>query len=297
MSAPINKRRSTLTQMRLVSIAGLTVSLFTLGLIALMRIGVYSLGQTVKEQITFSVDIPEPMATQTQITALEDKLAKLPGVMNLSYINADSAASVVAHQIGQTREEMLGLLGYNPFSPMFQFQVHASSLAPDSLQRLEAQVAELGLSTKLSYQGDLLESVEYNRQRLEWIFWALLAIQLIFTFIQLNNTTRLGIYADRLKIRTLSLVGASSWFIRRPIVGRSLLDGLVSAILAIVVLGIFVVGLERWFDLPIAQSLDLKLLVLAAVGLSLVSMLSCSITALRASRKYIRMDGNKIHLI
>lgn len=283
--------------MRLVSIAGLTVSLFTLGLIALMRIGVYSLGQTVKEQITFSIDIPEQMTSRNQLKDLENKLKQLSGVMNLNYINADSAASVVAQKIGQTPEEMLGLLGYNPFSPMFQFQVHANNLVPDSLQLLETQIATLGLETRLSYQGDLLESVEYNRQRLEWIFWALLAIQLIFTFIQLNNTTRLGIYADRLKIRTLSLVGASSWFIRRPIVGRSLLDGLISAVLAIGALGIFIVGIGRWFDLPIAQSLDLKLLVLATVGLAVVSMLSCSVTALRASRKYIRMDGNKIHLI
>lgn len=298
MSSPNNhgRKRSTLRQMRLVSIAGLTVSLFTLGLIALVRIGAYSLGDTIREQITLSIDLPEQMS-RTEQMQLVHKIKTLPGILDLNYIDADSAARIVASKIGQTPEDMLQLLGYNPMSPMVQFHLHSEQLNPDSLPRLERALSDLGLQAQLGYRQDLLDVTETNLRHLEWILWGVLLIQFLFTFIQLNNTTRLGIYADRLKIRTLSLVGASNWFIRRPFVSRGLRDGLLGAILALALLAGLLLSLERTMSWDLSRVLPLPLLGQAALGIILVGTLSCGITALRVSGKYIRMDGNQIHVI
>lgn len=292
----INKKRTTLRQMRLVAIAALTVSLFILGAIGLMRIGVYSLGKNVREQIQFSVQVPDGYKDQS-LRSLGEQIELLPGVRNLVFIDADSAARVVAAKIGQTPEEMLSLLGYNPMSSLFQFQLTADQLSTDSLQRLERDLEELGLSPKLSYSGDLLESVESNSRRIEWIVWSILIVGFIFSLVQINNTIRLGIYASRHQIRTLSLVGASSWFIRRPIVWRSLVDGLIASLLAIGLLAIVLKALEGVLELSLWSVLDVKLIIGAAIALIVVGLLACAVTALRASGKYIRMDGSKIHII
>lgn len=292
----INKKRTTLRQMRLVAIAALTVSLFILGAIGLMRIGVYSLGKNVREQIQFSVQVPDGYKDQS-LRSLGEHIELLPGVRNLVFIDADSAARVVAAKIGQTPEEMLSLLGYNPMSSLFQFQLTADQLSTDSLQRLERDLEDLGLSPKLSYSGDLLESVESNSRRIEWIVWGILIVGFIFSLVQINNTIRLGIYASRHQIRTLSLVGASSWFIRRPIVWRSLVDGLIASLLAIGLLAIVLKALEGVLELSLWSVLDVKLTIGAAIALTVVGLLACAVTALRASGKYIRMDGSKIHII
>lgn len=292
----INKKRVTLRQMRLVAIAVLTVSLFILGAIGLMRIGVYSVSKNVREQILFAVEVPDGYTGQN-LRKLGENISALSGVHNLVYIDADSAARVVAAKIGQTPQEMLSLLGYNPMNSLYQFQLTSDYLSIDSLQRLEQRLEALGLTPKLSYNGDLLESIESNGRRVEWVVWGFLLIGFIFSLVQINNTIRLGIYSSRHQIRTLSLVGASSWFIRRPIVWRSLLDGLIASLLSIALLVLVVKSLEGLWELSLSSVLDIKLIITASVALILVGLLACAITALRASRKYIRMDGSKIHII
>ena len=56
---------------------------------------------------------------------------------------------------------------------------------------------------------------------------------LILAVALINNTIRLAIYSKRFLIRTMHLVGATQWFIKKPFLGQSLWQGIVGAMLAI----------------------------------------------------------------
>lgn len=293
MSAPEKRRSSTLRQMRLVSIGTLIVALFTLGLILLIRIVALGLGQNIKENISLTIELSGDDA-RSRFTYLQTQLGKLSGIKSVEYIDAEDAAKQLAQQLG---ENPVDVLGYNPLNSVAKLTLHADYMQPDSLTAMEKRLSMLGIDAKLDYRGDLLSSVEGNTRRIEWVLWALLVMQSIFAYIQISNTTRLAIYADRLKIRTLTLVGASSWFIRRPIIGRSLIDALVASVVALGLLAGLASGLRVAIGIDLLSLLTAPRILIAVAMLLAVAMLSCALASARAAQRYIRMDGSKIHLV
>lgn len=293
MASTITRRRSTLRQMRLVSIGTLVVALFTLGLILLIRIVALGLGQSVKENISLTIEFAGEDA-EGEYQRLSKQIASLKGVKSVEYIDADDAAKQLGEQLG---ENPVDVLGYNPLSSVARLTLHATYMQPDSLRLLEQELSRLGINTRLEYRGDLLEAVEHNTQRIELVLWGILVLQALFAFIQINNTTRLMIYADRLKIRTLTLVGASPWFIRRPIIGRSILDALIATVLTYALLAGVISGLETAFSIEIYPLLGTMPLAVAGGAIALVAVGSCALASARSTQRYIRMDGGKIHLV
>ena len=54
----------------------------------------------------------------------------------------------------------------------------------------------------------------------------------IISFVLINNTVHLAIYARRFTIHTMQLVGATNRFIRSPFVLNNMLSGLVAGLIA-----------------------------------------------------------------
>lgn len=293
MAKEQRRRTSALRQMRLVAIGTLVVALFTLGVILLLQATAVGIKHNIKENIRFSVEL-SGHDTKAQYEILKPQLTALSGVRAVEYIDADDAARELGKQLG---ENPVDVLGYNPLSSVLQLSLQSEYIQPDSLLRLERQLSMLGIDAKLDYKQDLLDSIEANTQRISWGLWALLLVQVLFAYIQISNTTRLMIYADRLKIRTLTLVGASSWFVRRPIVGRSLLDAMVAWVVSVSLLALAIWGVDKTLGVNLYHLISTPNLLLALGALALVAVLSCAITSWRATLRYIRMDGGKIHLV
>lgn len=293
MAKEQRRRTSALRQMRLVAIGTLVVALFTLGVILLLQATAVGIKHNIKENIRFSVEL-SGHDTKAQYEILKPQLTALSGVRAVEYIDADDAARELGKQLG---ENPVDVLGYNPLSSVLQLSLQSEYIQPDSLLRLERQLSMLGIDAKLDYKQDLLDSIEANTQRISWGLWALLLVQVLFAYIQISNTTRLMIYADRLKIRTLTLVGASSWFVRRPIVGRSLLDAMVAWVVSVGLLALAIWGMDKTLGVNLYHLISTPNLLLALGALALVAVLSCAITSWRATLRYIRMDGGKIHLV
>lgn len=287
------RKTSTLRQMRLVAIGTLVVALFTLGVILLLQATAVGIKYNIKENLRFTVELTGDDA-KAQYEILKPQISVLSGVRLVEYIDADDAARVLAERLG---ENPIDVLGYNPLSSVLRLSLQAEYIQSDSISLLERQLSMLGVDAKLDYKQDLLDSIETNTQRITWALWALLLVQVIFAYIQISNTTRLMIYADRLKIRTLTLVGASPWFIRRPIVGRSLIDALVALVLSVGLLVSAIWGVEQVLGVNLYNLVSSTHLLIALGVLVLVAMLSCAITSWRATLRYIRMDGGKIHLV
>ena len=57
------------------------------------------------------------------------------------------------------------------------------------------------------------------------------------SFLQITTATGLVIYSQRMRIRTLSLIGATAGFIGRPFIRRAILEGFIGALLALALLG------------------------------------------------------------
>ncbi len=295
MSKPHKTSQKSIRKMRLASIGALIVALCLLGSMLLVRILLVAIERDVKERMSFDIELPNNYELESY-QELESEFAKIKGIRSTDYISADSALNYIRQEIG---EDPSKVLGYNPFTPRVQVRVLADYMHQDSLLNIQKQLGELGLDVEgfETQQTEQLSVINRNMSRIEWVLLILLVLQGLFTYGQINNTTRLMIYAERLQIRTLTLIGASSWFVRRPIVLRSICDGVIAAVISFVLLAVIVAVLEFGQSLNILTMLPPIYLYGSALIVLAVSILATGLASLRATWMYINMDGRRIHLI
>ena len=117
------------------------------------------------------------------------------------------------------------------------------------------------------------------------------------SFLQINTATGLVIYSQRMRIRTLSLIGATASFIGRPFIRRAVLEGFVGSLLALGLLGGLLYGAEQAFGYPILSLCPRTLLLALIIAIPSVGVCVSFISSWQATRRYIHMEEGKIHLI
>lgn len=289
------RKTSLISQMRLLSLVGLSISLFILGLIGLIRIGTNGIQSKLSEQFRATVAVPR-LFNKTQRYELSMLLKTRPEIGSMRYITREEAAQEIAQGLGQSVEEMLAPIGENPFDDVYELHIAQDYVAEHSLRNLEEILNQKGLEVSLNYKIDLLSSLASSTKTAEWISLGLLIILSVLTYIQVANTMRMLIYSDRINIRILTLMGASSWFIRLPMLGRAVLDGVISAFIAIGALLSVIFFLESGLNIPIRSMLEAKCLMIGACGLVLIAIMSTGISALHSALRYIRMRSGLIQL-
>ena len=100
-----------------------------------------------------------------------------------------------------------------------------------------------------------------------------------------------------MRIRTLSLIGATADFIRRPFIRRAVLEGLFGSIVSLALLAGLVYGADQLFGLELLPLLPLGSLISVLIAVPAVGVLVSFVSSWRASRRYIHMEEGKIHLI
>ena len=274
MGVPRTKQSSTLRYSRLLSFISITVTLFMLGALGLVYVLEQGLSHEVRERVAFTIELPSQ--EQTKTSKLTQELRSLPYVRDVELITPDSAARSLAEVLG---EDPTKVLGYNPLQPMAKIYLRAEYTHPDSLRKITASNPLLKTAEGLQEQEGEWASASRNLQTIRLVLWIFLGLHLLVSFLQINTATGLIIYSQRMRIRTLSLIGATASFIAWPFIQRAMLDALVGALIALGLLAGAIFGVYR------------------GLGFDLLAVLVSLISSWRATRKYIHMDEGKIHLI
>jgi cell division transport system permease protein len=117
---------------------------------------------------------------------------------------------------------------------------------------------------------------------------------LFIALVLINNTIRLSVYARRFAINTMRLVGATRWFIVRPFLLRSLLQGVFSGVIAIMLLtGVLYVVQNEFGEITgFIDDIQLLLLFLAII---VTGMFISFVSTFFAANKFVRIDSDKLY--
>ena len=139
----------------------------------------------------------------------------------------------------------------------------------------------------------LLQAAQ-NMGKLTLIVLGFTALLLIIAIALINNTIRLAIYSKRFLIRTMHLVGATQWFIKRPFMGQSLWQGLLGGVLAIGLLVGLLQLAQRYMPdlLAFTDAFRLGLLFVGVLALGLLISLASTWFAVG---RYLRMNSEDLH--
>ena len=216
------------------STSAMAVALVLIGLFVIVTVQASSvstwLRQRVGELELFLADVDDPVAQ-----ALHNRAQVAPGVVSAEYVSKEDAEAIFRREFGEEADVFFD----EHFLPAsIRVQVESDYANPDSLASLAKEFATWNRVDDVIFNQPLLVKVQQNL-KLITLFGLTLGILVVFASIFLvGNTIRLTIYARRLLIRTMKLVGATDAFVRQPFLVEGMAQGLIAGLSAAVVLSL-----------------------------------------------------------
>jgi cell division transport system permease protein len=292
---PMTSREEKYTRRRYQSslattVVSITLVLTMLGLLALTVFHAKKLSDYVRENIGFRVYIKEDAAPE-DIILLQKRLDASAFVKSSAYISPDEAARELTTELG---EDFIDFLGYNPLPPSIDLRVKAVYGNVDSLEVIENRLMNEVIVKEVFYQKSLVHLINRNIRRISIVLLGFSGLLMLIAMALINNTIRLSVYSKRFIIRTMKLVGATRGFIGRPFILRGILQGLYSAILAIILLSTILYFMMQ--QIPELVSLYDLYLYLAVFGLVILTgMFLAWVSTYFAVRKYLKMKEDELY--
>lgn len=236
------------------------------------------LQQRVGEMELFLVEDVEEGVAQRLVVRAE----ATAGVASVNYVTREEAQAIFERDFGEGAEDFFD----SPFlSPSIRVQVEPGYANVDSMSGLQEEFASWNRVEEVIYNQDLLLRVQENLPVLTAASLVFGLIILLAAVFLVANTIRLTIYARRLLIRTMKLVGATDRFIRRPFVVEGVLQGLLAGLLA----GLLLWGFHRLL-LRFVEALMLPqgLLWSLIAGLVVLGVVLGWLASYTAVRRFVR---------
>lgn len=274
----------------LTSIISITLVIFLLGVVGVLLMSANKLSNHVKENIGFSIILNDD-AREMEVKRLQKYLDATDYVKSTRYISKEQAAEELQESLG---EDFVDFLGGNPLLASIEVKLYAEYTNTESIETIKKEFLANSQIKKVDYEKDLIYLVNQNVHKITLVFLAFAALLLIISSALINNTIRLGIHAKRFTINTMQMVGATDGFIRRPFVARSVMDGILSALIAICIMTALLFSLQRQFENIISLQ-DFNMISAVFVFMILLGIVLTNISSFFAVNRYLRMRTDDLY--
>ncbi|MAE15334.1 MAG: hypothetical protein CL821_07050 [Crocinitomicaceae bacterium] len=285
------------------TIFGMTLLLTLFGVFVYFMLTANKKSAEIKEQLSMDILFHENVDEST-VKMMEKKLKSMDGIVrNALYVSKEDAQKLMMKHVGEDAFEILD--GVNPLPSSIHVNLTSSYVNPDSAHNFSS----------LIYKGNehIISEVAYNESQFleignvfknfELIMIFIASVLLVIAILLIYNTIRLAVFSKRFMIRTMQLVGAKSYFIRRPFIFRAFYHGMISGILAI----LFLVSL--WYSFTYINpsiitslssskaELNREILdfIKVAFGILTTGILVSVISTYFALNKFIWVKSEKLH--
>src|SRR5215203_227715 len=218
----------------LMSITAITttfICILVLGVGLLTSSHVEGVVGSVREDVSVEAYFP-PDASQEEIDGIITKVEGWPEVSSVNYVSEEEAF-ITFKETFADRPELYENLDPGVLPASLQIQLEDVTEAEQVAQRLEQEV---GFSDEnLSYPQQTIERLNSVTSYMIWGLYGATILFLISSVLLISNAIRLSIFARRKEIEVMKLVGASDSFVRTPFVFEGMVQGLIGAGLAALV--------------------------------------------------------------
>ena len=285
-------RKHPFSNIHFTSTFSMSLVLFLVGLVCLLLFVGRDMSKYVKENINLSVILDDQAGAQN-VQRIEKYLLSTPYVKSVEYISKKDALKDHIASLGENPEEFLG---YNPLMASLEVKLKADYANQDSVSMIEAKLKSFEHINRVAYQKDMVSLVNENVKKFSLILLGLAVVLLFISVALIYNTIRLTVYSNRFLINTMKMVGATSWFIRRPYIGRSMLNGLYAAIISIVLLVGMVAYVQFEFGMP-GMLIQPFTAVIVGFIVILLGILLTAVSSYYAVGRFLKMHSNDMYSI
>ena len=264
--------------------------LFLLGMLGLFILNSKRLSENFKENIPMTVFFKTD-ANDSVFKAFDAQLKASKFAKDYKFVSKEAAAKEHEKTLG---ENFVEYLGANPLYNSYDIHLKADYVTNPGFSRAESQIRSNPMVTDVVYDKQLITLVNDNIKKVT--FWVLIVsgIFAVISFLLINSSLRLSIYANRFIIKTMQMVGATKGFIRKPFIKRSIILGIIGSVLAVLVLLGVLFYLDTNFPaLEVFKDLNLTIVVL--IGVLALGILITWISTYFATQRFLNLRTDDLY--
>ena len=282
--------RRRLANAYLSSVISISLVLLLVGVASLLLVNARGVSDYFKENMQVSVLMKHTVSDEEALS-YRDNLEKLHFIKNTVFISKEQGERELADQLG---EDFLEIFETSPIPVSIDVTLNADYVSADSLEVVKGVISASPLVDEVVYQKTLVDALNANLNRISMIIGIFVALMLFISYVLINNTVRLNVFARRFTIHTMKLVGATRAFIRAPFLLQSAFQGLFAAFMAIIALVAMLYFMRSEFEqLFEIFRLDLLLSVMGIVVAS--GLLICLVSTWFVVNKLVSLKKDELY--
>jgi cell division transport system permease protein len=273
-----------------MSIVGVSLVLFLLGLLGWIVINANKLGETFQENVEVQVYVRENVSAKDS-AILVQYIASQPYTKSYTYLTKELAKQ---RFMSDGNSDWGTVLDKNPLPASVNFTVRSDYANTDSLSKIKATLTQNIAVGEVQYPQKLVSDLNKTIRQVSLVFLGIALGISIAVIILIDNTTRLAMFSNRFLIKTMQMVGATRWFIAKPMDIRALINGAISGIIATAgILGVILASEQLLPEIKALRDYTLLSALFAVIVLLGISI--SFISTHRSVVKYLKMKLDDLY--
>jgi len=267
-----------------MSILGVTLVLLLLGIIGWLVINANKLGDYFKENVEVRAYLRGDLNPKDSV-ALMSYISSKPYVKSIEFVSKEEGKK---KYMEEESEDWSKVLDENPLPNAIYFKIKKQYVELDTLTNIKKDLELQTYISDVKYPEALVGKLNKNIRLISIGLLVLVIIISLVVIFLIDNTIRLAMFSNRFLIKTMQMVGATRWFIAKPLNIRAIINGAISGLIASAFLYVIIIIAENsvsWLktihDSGLLIALFLLLIILG-IGITLFS-------THRSVIKYLRM--------
>ena len=274
----------------LSSVISISLVLLLVGVASLLLVNAKAISDYFKENMQVSVMLKQTI-DESEGLKYKEELDKQPFIRSSAFISREQGRYEMEQLLG---EGFLDVFETAPIPVSIDITLNAEYVSADSIEVVKARILDSQFVEEVVYQRSLVDALNANLSKISMVLSIFIALLLFISFVLINNTVRLNVFARRFTIHTMKLVGATRSFIRAPFLVQSLFQGVFAAVISILALvgGLYFVRneFEQLFEVFRME------LLLVVLGIVLVSgMLICLLSTWMVVNKLLSLNKDELY--
>ena len=274
----------------LSSVISISLVLLLVGVVSLLMVNAKGVSDFFKENVKISVMMKQNVSLE-ETQAFKVVLDRERYIKSSEVISAEQGAADMAALLG---EDFLSVFETAPIPVSIDITLNAEYVSADSIEVVKACILESPKVEEVVYQRSLIDTLNANLSRISMVLSIFIALLLFISFVLINNTVRLNVFARRFTIHTMKLVGATRSFIRAPFLVQSLFQGVFAAFVAIMAIVGMLYFIRSEFE-QLFEVFRLELL-LVVMGIVLASgIIICLLSTWLVVNKLVSLTKDELY--
>ena len=268
----------------------MSIVLFLYSFFGLFLISSDSIINKFKEDFTVSIYLKENVKN-IEINQLRNELLMSNFIDKVNYISKEEAVAIMKEEYG---EEFIKSLGFNPLLGSIDINLKSNYVNSKKLDSISRLILKKNYIDEIIYDRDFINMINNNIKKIS--FWIIPSIifSLLITFLIINSSIRLSIYAKRNIIKTMQLVGATRSFIRVPFIKTNLLLSLISSNIAIISILILIDFFDSNIDFY--NYVELKSIFFLLSSVVVLGFIISIVSTFFATQNILNIDTKKLDI-